>query len=117
MKLRGLDIDDLLVLVMIADDISVSDIGRSLNLTQPAISQRLVKIRQFTGVLPAMRTNGRYLRPTTQGRILSKAATIALIFLIRAIPEAFDNIADERLVRYILSKEGDFPWLLQLTQV
>lgn len=115
MKLRGLDIDDLLILVMIGDNITISDIGRSLNITQPAVSQRLVKIRQFTKVCPAIRINGRYLQLTTQGKLLSAAAAKALLCLLRGLPDPFENIGDERLVKYILSKESDhFPEILKM---
>lgn len=107
MKLRGLDIDDLLVLTMLEDDVSVTDIARKLCLTQPAVSQRIAKIRNLTGVCPAIKT-GRKLTITSQGKILCLAAKEALFILLRSLPDAFTYGGSDALVHYIFSKRGDW---------
>ena len=107
MKLRGLDIDDLVVLVMLADGISVTDIGKRLFITQPAISQRLSKIRNLTGVCPAIKI-GRNMKVTSQGMILAVGAKEALLILLRSLPDPFTHSGSDTLVHYILSKRGDW---------
>lgn len=107
MKLRGLDIDDLIVLVMMADDISVTDIGKRLHLTQPAISQRLSKIRNVTGVCIAYRT-GRKMKMTANGLVLAVGAKESLLTLLRSLPDPFSHVRSDALVHYILSKSGDW---------
>lgn len=107
MKLRGLDIDDLVVLVMLADGVSVTDIGKRLFITQPAISQRLSKIRNLTGVCPAIKI-GRNMKVTSQGMILAVGAKEALLILLRSLPDPFTHSGSDGLVHYILSKRGDW---------
>jgi hypothetical protein len=107
MKLRGLDIDDLIVLVMLADGISVTDIGKRLHLTQPAISQRLVKIRNMTGVCIAYKS-GRNMRMTSNGLVLAVGAKEALLTLLRSLPDPFTHIGSDALVHYLFSKRGDW---------
>jgi len=107
MKLRGLDIDDLIVLVMLADKISVTDIGKRMHLTQPAISQRLAKIRNMTGVCIAYKS-GRSMRMTSNGLILAVGAKEALLTLMRSLPDPFSHVRSDALVHYLLSKRGDW---------
>lgn len=107
MKLRGLDIDDLIVLIMIDDCISVTEIAKKLYLTQPAVSQRLAKIRNLTGVCVAMKI-GRGMMVTSQGKMLCLAAKEALLILLRSLPDAFTYRGGDILVHYILSKRGDW---------
>ena len=107
MKLRGMDIDDLIILVMLADKISITEIGKRLFLTQPAISQRVAKIRQVTGICVAMKI-GRHLKMTQQGMILAVSAKEALITLLRAFPDPFTYGGGDALIHYILSKRSDW---------
>ena len=107
MKLRGLDIDDLIVLVMLADGISVTDIGKRLYLTQPAISQRIAKIRNVTGVCVAYKY-ARNMKITQQGLIMAAAAKEALLTLLRSLPDPYTHSGSDSLIHYILSKRGDW---------
>ena len=107
MKLRGLDIDDLIILVMMGDGISVTEIGKKMHLTQPAISQRLAKIRNLTGVCVAYRAN-KYMKMTSNGLVLAVGAKEALLTLLRSLPDPFTHVGGDPLVHYLLSKRGDW---------
>lgn len=107
MKLRGLDIDDLIILVMMADEISVTDIGKRLHLTQPAISQRLSKIRNLTGVCVAYRGKKKMVM-TANGLVLACGAKEALLTLLRSLPDPFTHVRSDTLVHYLFSKSGDW---------
>ena len=107
MKLRGLDIDDLIVLVMMADGLSVTEIAKKLHLTQPAISQRLAKIRNLTGVCVSYRAS-RTLKMTSNGLVLAVGAKEALLTLLRSLPDPFTHVGSDPLVHYLLSKRGDW---------
>lgn len=107
MKLRGLDIDDFIVLVMMADGISVTDIAKRLYLTQPAVSQRLAKIRNMTGVCIAYRS-GRTMKMTSNGLVLAVGAKEALLTLLRSLPDPFSHVGSDALVHYLLAKRADW---------
>lgn len=106
MKLRGLDIDDLFILVMLSDKISVTEIGRRLHLTQPAISQRIAKIRRITETNPAMKIN-RSMTMTSTGEVLAIGALQALEVLLRSLPNPFSDRGSDALVHYIFAKTSD----------
>jgi DNA-binding transcriptional LysR family regulator len=106
MILRGLDIDDLLILSLLIDEISVTEIGDKLNLTQPAITQRLGKMRRLLGFAITIRI-GRSVRLTSHGLPVAMAAREALIILLRSLPDGFSDWRRNVLVHYILSKRGD----------
>lgn len=107
MKLRGLDIDDLILLVMLADGLSVTETSKRLNLTQPAISQRLAKIRQLTGLCVSIRI-GRKMVMTQQGMMLAAGAKESLLTLLRSLPDPFTYRGSDALVHYLLAKRGDW---------
>lgn len=48
-KLRGLDIDDLIILSLLAENFRGSEISKVLYLTQPAITHRLNKCKAIFG--------------------------------------------------------------------
>jgi DNA-binding transcriptional LysR family regulator len=106
MILRGLDIDDLLILSLLIDEISVTEIGDKLNLTQPAITQRLGKMRRLLGFAITIRI-GRGVRLTSHGLPVAMAARESLIILLRSLPDGFGEWRRNVLVHYILSKRGD----------
>lgn len=107
MKLRGLDIDDLLVLVMLLDGKTVTETAKMLHLTQPAVSLRLAKIRTLTGVCVAIKV-GKKMIMTSSGKVLAIGAREALFTLLRSLPDAFTYRGGDILVHYILSKRGDW---------
>ena len=106
MRLRGLDIDDLLILALLLDDISVTDIGKKIFLTQPAITQRLTKMRRLVGFAITIRAGNR-LKLTQNGLSLCYAAREALIILLRSLPDHLGDGRGNVLVHYLLSKRGD----------
>lgn len=106
MILRGLDIDDLIILALLIDKISVTDIGNKLNLTQPAITQRLGKMRRLLGFAIVIRI-GRGVRLTSHGLAVAMAARESLIILLRSLPDSLSDWRRNVLVHYLLSKRGD----------
>jgi DNA-binding transcriptional LysR family regulator len=106
MILRGLDIDDLLILTMLIDGISVTGIGEKINLTQPAITQRLGKMRRLLGFAITIRV-GQSVKLTNHGLPVAMAAREALIILLRSLPDSFSDWRRDVLVHYVLSKRGD----------
>jgi len=48
-KLRGIDIDDLIILSLLSENVRGSEISKVLFLTQPAITHRLNKCRTIFG--------------------------------------------------------------------
>lgn len=106
MKLRGFDIDDLMILAMLLDEISVTNIGKKIHLTQPAITQRLTKMRRLIGFAVTIRV-GNKVKLTQNGLGLAYAAREALILLLRSIPDSLGNGGSNVLVHYFLSKRGD----------
>lgn len=106
MILRGLDIDDLLVLTLLIDKIPVTEVAKRLNLTQPAITQRLGKMRRVLGFAIVIRL-GRGVRLTNHGLSVAIAARESLIILLRSLPDCFSDWRRNVLVNYVLSKRGD----------
>ncbi len=83
--LRHLDIDDLILLVLLADGLSVTDTANKLNLTQPAISLRLKKIHSALGY-PVHTKGIKRINLTPDGMRLAGVFKEALALLIGAIP-------------------------------
>jgi DNA-binding transcriptional LysR family regulator len=106
MILRGLDIDDLLILTLLIDGISVTGIGEKINLTQPAITQRLGKMRRLLGFAITIRV-GQSVKLTNHGLPVAMAAREALIILLRSLPDSFSDWRRDVLVDYVLSKRGN----------
>lgn len=106
MILRSIDIDDLIILALLIDEISVTEIGHKLNLTQPAITQRLGKMRRLLGFAIVIRI-GRGVRLTSHGLSVAMAARESLIILLRSLPDSFSDWRRNVLVHYILSKRSD----------
>lgn len=106
MILRGLDVDDLIILTMLLDNFQVTEIGHKLHLTQPAITQRLGKIRRCLGFSPTIKI-GRYVRLTNNGLPVAIAAKESLKFLLSALPDTLSDWRSDVLVHYILGKCGD----------
>lgn len=106
MILRGLDIDDLIILALLIDEFQVTEIGHKLNLTQPAITQRLSKMRRLLGFAVTIRI-GRSVKLTSHGLPVAMAAREALIFLLRSLPDSISDWRRNVLVHYLLSKRSD----------
>jgi DNA-binding transcriptional LysR family regulator len=106
MILRGLDIDDLLILTLLIDGFSVTEVGNKINLTQPAITQRLGKMRRLLGFAITIRV-GQSVKLTSHGLPVAMAAREALIIILRSLPDSFSDWRRDMLVNYVLSKRGN----------
>jgi len=91
-KLRGMDVDDFLILDYIESGISVTETAKLLNVTQPAVSQRLAKIKDIVG-FPIIFHIKRGIKLTEKGRRLSLAARQSLELIVSAFP---DSLSDGR---------------------
>jgi DNA-binding transcriptional LysR family regulator len=84
-ELRGLDIDDLLLLCYMYDGMTVTQTGKALNVTQPAISQRIKKMEDMLG-FRVLRPNGKSKTLTLEASALAYAAKVALETICRSLP-------------------------------
>jgi len=106
MRLRGLDVDDLIILTLMLDNLSVTDIGKKIYLTQPAVTMRIAKMRRFLGFSLTIKL-GRHLKLTQKGLPVALAARESLIMILRSLPDALSDWGSNSLVHHILSKRGD----------
>lgn len=86
--IRGIDIDDLLILEMLLENVSVTESAKFLSLTQPAVSQRIAKMRQIFGDKILMNR-----KLTKKGRDLAEAAKKSIELIVGAFP---DSLGDGR---------------------
>lgn len=82
---RGLDIDDLFILGILAEGHTMSGAAKILNLTQPAVSQRIKKIKAFLNC-DILAKNGVRCVLTARGMEIAKAAREAVVLLDRTVP-------------------------------
>lgn len=86
MRLRGLDIDDLFILGIMAEGETMTGAAKLLNLSQAAVSQRMKKMTLLLDFEIVVK-NGVQRVLTAQGSELAKSAREALITLDRALPK------------------------------
>lgn len=80
-NLRFLSVDDLLILMHLAEQgMSVTEVAKKLQLTQPAVTQRLRKMEDAFGQ-KIIERKGRGVQLTAFGQALSERATAALAAL------------------------------------
>lgn len=84
-ELRGLDLDDLLLLCYMQDGMTVTQTGKALNVTQPAISQRIKKMEDMLG-FKILRSNGKSKTLTLEASAMAYACKSALESICRALP-------------------------------
>lgn len=106
MILRGLDIDDIIILALMGNGVSVTQCGKLLNLTQPAISQRISKIKDTVNVLFYVR-HGNNLMLTKEGKELAFAAKSALSLLLGSIPNALTDRRSQVLIHHVFGVSSD----------
>lgn len=106
MILRGIDIDDLLILTFLLEKYQITEIAHKIHITQPAVTQRLGKLRRIVGFAITIRS-GRNVILTKNGLTFAIAAREALITLLRSLPDTFGNWRSNPLVNDVLSKAGD----------
>lgn len=107
MKLRGLDVDDFLILALLGDGYSVTKTAAHLNLTQPAVTQRIRKMENFLGFKIVYRT-GRGVLVSKDAITMSIACKKALIILMHSLPNLLSNGRSNSLIDYMLriSRDG-----------
>ena len=107
MKFRGLDVDDFIVLALLGSGITVTEIGRRLHITQPAISQRLAKMKNFLGQEIVMRKS-RGVVLTPYGRLISNSAKDIVLILIRSLPNPSSDRRCDTLIHDMFGKACDW---------
>jgi DNA-binding transcriptional LysR family regulator len=108
MSLRKLDIDDFLVMILIVNGSSVTNCGKLLCLTQPAISQRLRKIEEVFGtkLLDRSRKNA-FL--TVEAKCIADAMACSIELLAATLPDSLGDGWCDPLINYVLSEPSDRP--------
>jgi len=87
-KIRGIDTDDLILLDLLMNNVSLTNSAKSLCITQPAASQRLAKMRQIFD--DKIYENKKL---TKKGRELANAAKCCIDLLVGTFP---DSLSDGR---------------------
>jgi DNA-binding transcriptional LysR family regulator len=85
MRLRGLDIDDLFILGIMAEGLNMTGAAKFLNLSQAAVSQRMKKMTILLDCEIVTKSGVERIL-TAQGAEIAKAAREALIVLDRSLP-------------------------------
>lgn len=80
-KIRGLDIDDLIILSLLSEDYRGSEISKILYLTQPAITHRLNKCKTIFGEELFVKVEHRRVLSTYGMDIAEKAKTALSLFV------------------------------------
>jgi len=88
-KLRGLDVDDLLILAMLFEEYTTCVISEKLGISQSAVSQRIRKMQSYLGTGIITDTKKRTLTP--EGQALGKDCRDALLKLNRNFDEPFED--------------------------
>ncbi len=102
MKLRGLDLDDFIILAMLGDGFSITKCGAYLNITQPAVTQRIRKMEDFLGFKIVFRS-GRGCRLSRPAELLSAASKKAIVLLVHSVPDPLSNGRRNMLIDYVFS--------------
>lgn len=100
MDLRRIDLNLLVTLDVLLREPGVTQAARTLNLSQPAVSARLVKLRELFGD-PLLVQRGRNLAPTRRARELAPRLQRVLVELggILQPGSSFDPATAERIFR------------------
>ncbi len=83
-KLRFLDIEDLYLLILLSRGLQVSEVAKAMHVTQPAISQRLIKINNGLGFRVHTKIGVKVVM-TDKGKLLADAAKSCVEILEKAI--------------------------------
>ena len=108
MRFRTFDTDDYYILSMLGLGLSVTAIGQYLNLSQPAISQRIKAMSDDAGFFITKR-KGRNIELTAKGIELSKMSQDIVSILMRALPDASGYRRGDSFIHDVLGKTGDWP--------
>lgn len=104
MRFRGLDLNLLAVFDGLMQTRSVSAAARQMNLSQPAMSAALSRLRDYFGD-PLLLTHGKRMYPTAFAESLVPLVRASLdgIELLMATSASFDPLTSQRLFRIIAS--------------
>ena len=108
MSLRKLDIDDFLVMALLVKGNSVTNCGKLLNLTQPAITQRMRKIEEVfdTKLLDRSFKNAK-LNPEAENIAYALLCGLELIFA--TLPDSLSDGWRDPLVNLVLCETSQRP--------
>jgi LysR family nod box-dependent transcriptional activator len=100
MRFKGLDLNLLLALDVLVEERSVSRAARRLNLSQPALSASLARLREFFGD-PLLVSQGRHMIPTAEAHTIQRELKPILgnIEELIARSTAFDPATSDRVFR------------------
>jgi DNA-binding transcriptional LysR family regulator len=100
MRFKGLDLNLLPALDVLLDERSVSRAAQRLNLSQPALSASLAKLRSYFGD-PLLVSQGRRMIPTAEARAIQRelGPILANIEELIARSTAFDPATSDRIFR------------------
>ncbi len=103
MNIRGMDMDDFILLALVGRGLTVSDSAWVMALTQPAVSNRLRKIEGMFSV-KIIERKSRSAIASPQAEHVFKMADDALLAIVGAIPDAFRHFGRYALVHNMLGK-------------
>lgn len=106
MKFRKLDTDDFLLLALLGDGLSTTQVAAAMNIAQPAVSARLRRLREITGD-DLLKRKGRGLEPTAKGIDLIAKATHIVSLLMGAFPDTSSDGRRNTLVHDVFGEAGD----------
>jgi DNA-binding transcriptional LysR family regulator len=100
MRFKGLDLNLLVALDALIEERSVSRAAQRLNLSQPALSASLARLREFFGD-PLLVSQGRRMIPTAEARSiqLELKPILASVEEMIARSTAFDPVTSDRVFR------------------
>lgn len=100
MRFKGLDLNLLVALDVLVEERSVSRAARRLNLSQPALSASLARLREFFGD-PLLVSQGRHMIPTAEAQAiqLELKPILASVEEMIARSTAFDPGTSDRVFR------------------
>lgn len=108
MSLRKLDIDDFLIMSLLAKRHSVTKTAKLLHLTQPAISQRIKKIEEvFETKLLDKRHKIAVL--TAEAENIAYSLLCGLELISATMPDSLGDRWSDPLINYVLTEPSDRP--------
>lgn len=108
MSIRKLDIDDILTMALLVEGYSVTKVSNLLNLTQPAVSQRLRKIEEVFGT-KLLDSTYRTAKLTPEAENIGYALVCGLELIAATLPDSLGDGWREPVINLILSEPRDRP--------
>lgn len=116
--LRDVDLNLLLLFQHLLEDRNISSVARRLDLSQPAVSNALRRLRQAFGDELFVRT-AQGMQPTPRAQRLAGPVSEALALLAGALQDqdAFDPAASMRRFRVAMTDVGEIHFMPRLIEV